>query len=143
MPPGTGTVVVHLDWPWVYHPEEIRNLAECEAVIKTMAGTPWMGNPTAAVLTPACLRLRQLPERIRSIIESLERKAGLQIVAADDLEDVGEHIAKSRPEIRNWMVGGFWKDLCCADIKHGLKQASRAMIPHNWSAFSELKNHTP
>ena len=136
----TGVLLVHLDWPWSFQRDDIsrKNLLECEAVLMTLARS--RTDVVAAVLTPQRCKKHRVPKRIKALIDSLEARAGLLVTASDELENVGAFIARSRPEITDWLLGGFWKELCCADVKFGVKQKARVKIPRNWSAFCELKS---
>lgn len=141
--PEQGIIIVHPDWPWVFRPEQIdppclqtceRTLALLERQVEKAKGR----TPIALVATPSKNKHNPLPSHLTTFYLAIQSSANLIITISSELEDVGEYIAKTFKEVDLWNVGGFWKDLCCADIAHGARQISRAQQPPRWSTFSEL-----
>jgi len=137
-----GTILVHLDWPWVFAPEEVEPalFSKCEDVInKLHAAVHQSTEPVIAIKTPSFCQFNATPHHIQVKLDSLDKKTDFAIAASDNLEEVGTTAALQFPNVQVWKIGGFWRDLCCADIKYGVKEVSRAIIPHDWSVYVELR----
>lgn len=134
-----GIILVHLDWPWVYAPDEVKPsvLVQCEQILDTLVQVTAKHNTTIInVATPSEYSEFTTPQHIARKLQTITNKSSYQLAAADDLEDIGSDLARKFPIIKRWTIGGFWRDLCCADIKYGVNLVSKAIIPHNWSTFS-------
>lgn len=139
----TGFILVHLDWPWVYEPKELREdmLPLCEKTLDHLERALRLRKPEqplVCIQTPEPNKHFKAPRKIQAQIIALESPSFLSMKASDELENLGAYIARKYPQVTHWKIGGFWKDLCCSDVRYGANEVTPASLPEKWSVFVEL-----
>lgn len=126
-----GLLIVHPDWPWVFHPEDIERNTMVAAentlhrIVQHARRKKTAGVPIHLLATPKRYQNLTPPSSVDRICKELLWIANSIRVSADNLDTHAAAIAQRYPKITYWTVAGFWKDLCCADCRHGIRQTKK------------------
>lgn len=143
-----GIILVHLDWPWVFEPTDVgaQGIQACWKTLchleRATALYKKIGHTILGVLTPNEDKQHKAPHTVQKIVDLLLDRCKETVTTSTDLEDCGADIVKQFPHIQSWKIGGFWEDLCCADIKYGILETGReAQVIPTWSHFPMFTPH--